>query len=191
MAQKQGEGADRQALSKLLKSGPIEHRLSVTIIESGGGAMNGATPGAPDLHYAGRVFGPAGVVGEDASVQYIEGWIELKVLDASRLPARVLAGKMPIETGLEHYTAQQRTWHVKHANVGGRVHVLLRVTRGDEKWWYLYDGAWAANRLGRDVLFQDLEKYSLLDWRYDPRRWPDYDHMLRALLRKVPPRLSV
>lgn len=176
MAKKDGEGADRQALAKIGRRAG----LSVTVVECGGGVVNGATPGAPDLHMAGRVTGPYGPR-QDASNLYIEPWVEMKVLDGGRIPDNARTDRVPITTGLDHYNSYQRTWAVRHNHVGGRVYLFLRVTWPGEKRHYLYPGAWAAEHLGRTVRLSELGDYSLFERHHT--EMPDHEQLIRAFLR--------
>lgn len=67
-------------------------------------------------------------------VNYVEGWLELKVL--ARWPRGVV--KVP------HFTPQQRVWLKRRVRLGGSAHVLILV----DKDWLLFDGSWAADKLG-------------------------------------------
>ncbi len=107
---------------------------------------NPAQPGTPD-------------------VNYVEGWIELKKL--GKWPK---AGEAVVR--VEHFTPQQRNWHLLRKRRGGRTHVLLQV--GDE--WLLFDGADAAASLGR-VSRAELERLALKHWKNGPRA-----EELRAIL---------
>lgn len=70
-------------------------------------------------------------------VNYIEGLIELKVVD--RWPPR--DGIIQVE----HFTPQQRVFLRTRWRLGGRCAVLLRVKRE----WLLFDGDTGANMVGR------------------------------------------
>lgn len=85
-------------------------------------------------------------------VYYIAGWIELKWLRA--WPARTESA-----VRVEHYTPQQRVFHVEHWRRGGAVHVLLQV-RGT---WLLFDGPTAARILGK-VSRAELETAAIAHW---------------------------
>ena len=80
---------------------------------------NGASPGCPD-------------------VNYLHGWIELKVL-----PGWPMRDATPVRVST--FTPQQRLWLRRRRAVGGRAHLLLVV--GSE--WLLFDGAVAARELGQ------------------------------------------
>lgn len=79
---------------------------------------NGACPGTPDI-------------------ECTLGWIECKYLE--RWPSRVPIVKC------EHYTPQQRVWHVKRSRAGGRVFVMIQIARD----YLLFRGEVAAEHLGR------------------------------------------
>jgi hypothetical protein len=107
---------------------------------------NPAQPGTPD-------------------VNYVEGWIELKKLH-----------KWPKDgegvVRVDHFTPQQRNWHLLRKRRGGRTHVLLQVA--DD--WLLFDGGVAAMHLGR-VSRRELERLALKHWQNGPRA-----EELRAIL---------
>ena len=90
---------------------------------------NPAYPGTPDVNYIG-------------------GWVELKWL--RRWPER--GGVVQ----LEHYTQQQRVWHIRRCRAGGACWVLLQVGRC----WLLFWGRVAAKFLGQ------VEKEQLLSVAY-------------------------
>lgn len=184
MSERKGESRLREQVTGLLrKSG-----LVASCVEGGG---LGGTPGVPDVHYAGTVSLPDSVAyGFPAFTGYMEGWIELKVLDGEVIAKKARTGEIPVVTGLGHYTAAQRVWHTKHSRVGGRCHVLLRADY-DEPWFYLYEGAWAAAHLGKDLHMRDFSAWSLFNTRHDPRKFPDVDHLLRALQRNEPLRKPI
>lgn len=73
-------------------------------------------------------------------VNYADGWLELKDVDA--WPAHP---ETPL--ALPHFTPQQRVWHLKRARAGGESYVLLKV--GED--WALLDGRWAAQYLGKST----------------------------------------
>lgn len=161
----------RKALERL--------EIFASTVEGGG---FGGTPGIPDLHYAGRF--PC-LRRHPACATYAEGWIELKVLAADKIPARVLRGDAPLMTGLEHYTAQQRVWHTLMARAGGRIHLFLRVDHGDAPRFYLYEGGWAAENLGgprSTVMYAQMQRLSLLGHFHNPLRFPAPEHLARALV---------
>jgi len=84
-------------------------------------------------------------------VNYIDGWIELKQLP--RWPAN-----SPI-VKVRHFTAQQRLFMRLHSAKNGRCWVLLRVKLE----WLLFDGAWAAEHLGK-VSKADLRNNAVKYW---------------------------
>lgn len=178
---RKGESRLREDVCKALR----KRNLTVSTVEGGG---MGGTPGIPDVHYAGHVEVESNVFfGYPAFSGYIEGWIELKVLRGDEIAARARNGDIPVVSGLGHYTAQQRVWHTKHSRAGGRVHLFMRVDH-EVPWFYCYEGAWAAERLGRDLFMREFSSWSTLDERHDPRKFPDPDHLVRALLRREPVR---
>lgn len=95
---------------------------------------NPAQPGTPD-------------------VNYVEGWIELKKLNAWPRDGEAVVR-------VEHFTPQQRNWLKLRRMRGGRAWLLLQVK--DE--WLLFDGRVAADNLGR-VNRQDLERLAARHWR--------------------------
>ena len=86
-------------------------------------------------------------------VNYIEGWVELKWLP--RWPKGV--GE-PVR--VKHFTPQQRVWLRRRWRRGGRAYVLLQVAQD----WLLFDGATAADHLGR-VSRERLFELALKTWR--------------------------
>ncbi len=94
---------------------------------------NPANPGTPD-------------------VNFIEGWIELKVLE-----------KWPIRTKtlvrISHFTQQQRTRLMARQVLGGNVFLLLKVNQE----WLLFDGKTAAIYVGR-VTKRDLIDRAAKHW---------------------------
>lgn len=85
-------------------------------------------------------------------VSYIDGWIELKWL-------RGWPKREDSPVTIEHYTPQQRVFHVEHWRKGGAVHLLLQV-RGT---WLLFDGPTAARIVGK-VPRAELEAAALEHW---------------------------
>lgn len=94
---------------------------------------NPALPGTPDVNYIG-------------------GWLELKqlrswpVLEATNVV-------------IEHFTPQQRVWHLQRRMLGGTSRVIIQCRRE----WLAMDGAVAAlwlNFLNRSELIQRSENYS-------------------------------
>ena len=96
---------------------------------------NGALPGTPDINYA-------------------EGWIELKSIPT--WPFRH-ATKVKID----HFTPQQRVFHVRRSRVGGRTYVLLEAVATGEI--LLLQGAVAASIIGEATRVQ-LEAVALAAW---------------------------
>lgn len=75
---------------------------------------NPALPGTPD-------------------VNYIEGWVELKWLRSwPKQPGTLVK--------FDHFTVQQRVWHIRRRRAGGRTWMLIQCKRE----WILLDGAVAA-----------------------------------------------
>jgi hypothetical protein len=85
-------------------------------------------------------------------VAYIDGWLELKWL--REWPKR---DDSPVT--IEHYTPQQRVFHIEHWRHGGAVFLLLQV-RGT---WLLFDGPTAARIVGR-VTRAELHDAALVTW---------------------------
>lgn len=73
-------------------------------------------------------------------VNYVEGWLELK-----SLPGWPADPSTPLR--VEHWTPQQKVWHVRRSRAGGTTHVLLEVVRS--RHFLLLDGAVAARILGK------------------------------------------
>jgi hypothetical protein len=86
-------------------------------------------------------------------VNYVEGWVELKWL--REWPAR--EGTV---VEVDHFTPQQRVWHIRRARAGGNNWLLLQVR--DE--WLLFRGEVAAKMLGR-VPRAELVKNCSRHWR--------------------------
>lgn len=169
MSGRKGESNLRADVSKLLR----REKLVVSSVEGGG---LGGTPGIPDVHYAGT-----------ADTRYVEGWIELKVMDGTRVSQAAQRSAVPVTSALDHFNAQQRVWLTRHARAGGRCHVLLQVN-WIQPWYYLFEGAWAATHLGVDVLLRDFEDHSLFvgpspRQKHDPRLMPDSRRLVESLLR--------
>lgn len=83
-----------------------------------------------------RIENSAGLGTPD--VNHIHGWLELKwIPDWPRRPETVVR--------LDHYTPEQRAWHMRRTHAGGRVHVLLGVGGASLLLW----GDVAAQHLGR------------------------------------------
>lgn len=80
---------------------------------------NPARPGTPD-------------------VNFVEGWLELKVLD--KWPARAHT-----KVSVPCFTQQQRVWLTRRYVAGGNVWLLIRI----EDDWVLLNGFKAADLLGR------------------------------------------
>ena len=80
---------------------------------------NPALPGTPDINY-------------------VEGWIETKWL-------RDWPTNSTTRVKIDHFTPQQRVWHVKRRLAGGTCWVLLQC----KKEWILLDGAVAALHLNQ------------------------------------------
>lgn len=98
-------------------------------------------------------------------VNYIEGWVELKIATA---PKR--GGILKIE----HYTMEQRTWAIRRTHHGGRVFLLLKV--GNE--WLLFTGLCASEFLGK-VDLNKLRQVAIKTWKIKLN-----DRELREILTK-------
>ena len=86
-------------------------------------------------------------------VSYIDGWLELKWL-------RDWPKRESSPVTIEHYTPQQRVFHVEQWRHGGAVFMLLQV-RGT---WLLFDGPTSARIVGK-VTRAELEEHALEHWR--------------------------
>jgi len=98
-------------------------------------------------------------------VNFVEGWIELKV-----------AERWPPQGGilrLEHFTQHQRVWLLRRWRRGGRALLLLRVGRE----WLLFDGETAAKIVGR----ADKNKLLASAARHWPNR-PSGKDLIRCVL---------
>lgn len=71
-------------------------------------------------------------------INFVEGWIELKILDA--WPKRA-STKVTIRC----FTPQQRIWLHRRCRRGGRAFFLLKVDND----WLLFDGMTAAEQIGK------------------------------------------
>lgn len=78
-------------------------------------------------------------------VNYNDGWIELKYLDA--WPVR---DNTPVR--IDHFTPQQKAWLVRRESTGGKAWLLLKVGKTD---WLLFTGMTAAQHVGK-VAQQEL-----------------------------------
>lgn len=78
-------------------------------------------------------------------VNYVEGWIELKIADAPKRGGIIT---------IDHYTPQQRTWAVRRHHAGGRVWLFLKISNE----WLLFQGHIAAEYIGYTTLEQLREK---------------------------------
>ena len=74
-------------------------------------------------------------------VNYVGGWIELKYVD--RWPVRP---DTPLK--IDHFTKQQRIRHRKRRQAGGKSFVLIKVDKGINAQWLLFDGRVAADNIG-------------------------------------------
>ena len=79
-------------------------------------------------------------------------WIELKWI--RKKPARE-----DTLIHIEHYTTEQKTWHIKRQHAGGKVFVLLKI--GPE--YLLFTGITAAKYLNETTL-ADLRKVAIKRW---------------------------
>ena len=101
-------------------------------------------------------------------INYVYGWLELKYLREWPKKARTIVQ-------IPHYTREQRTWAIRRAVCGGRVHLLLRA----EDDWLLLPQPWAAmyvGKVGKAALIEAAECYwlgrlgaqELLEWLSKP-----------------------
>jgi hypothetical protein len=82
-------------------------------------------------------------------------WIELKSMERwPKMPHTVLR--------IEHWTPQQRVWHIRRSRVGGETYVLLELV--EDKHFLLLAGGTAARILGRTTR-PELEASALVVWR--------------------------
>lgn len=127
---------------------------------------NPALPGTPD-------------------VNYVEGWIELKHL--REWPVRENTAVL-----FEHFTPQQRIWHIRRRAVGGTSWMLVQC----EREWLLFDGAVAAisfNLLTHNELIELTSNYSdhgldaegLVRWISHKQSEFTFNDGARAKLRKL------
>lgn len=122
------ESTLRQTVNKMLRK-LHQHPISVE---------NSAHSGTPD-------------------VNYIEGWIELKVAEC--WPARK---NTPFT--LDHFRPEQRIWLRKRWQKGGQVHMLLVVGKD----WVLLDGETAADHVGYETE-EKLKDLALAVWCGRPK----------------------
>lgn len=115
-----------------------------------------------------RVENAAGGGEGTPDINYITGWIESKY--AKRWPARPTT-----RLALEHYTEQQRRWHVKRRASHGRVHVILEVG-GKGGGVYVLDALDAAQGLGRTMTRDMVRSAALLVME------PWSDHVFRRFI---------
>ena len=127
---------------------------------------NPALPGTPD-------------------VNYVEGWIELKWL-------REWPVGEDTTVRFEHFTPQQRVFHIRRRLSGGVSWVLVQCKRE----WLLFDGATAAlhiNQTTRKQLIELCLQYSdtglkseeLLRWISQGQKEFSYDADVREKLKKL------
>lgn len=96
-------------------------------------------------------------------VNYVEGWIELKI------------GCAPKRGGIftiEHYSPEQRVWAIRRALAGGRVWMFVKVSNE----WILLKGEIAAKYLNYTTL-EELKEKAVKVWK---RKLNDYE--LREIL---------
>ena len=89
-------------------------------------------------------------------INYCEGWLELKALDAWPVRPDTVV-RVP------HFTQQQRILLTKRAAAGGNVWLLLTVGRT----WMLFEGVVAANHVGK-VTKDELLELSSSCWHGTP-----------------------
>lgn len=113
---------------------------------------NPALPGTPD-------------------VNYVEGWIELK-----SVPKWPVQHHVTIK--LEHWTPQQKVWHLRRSRVGGQTYVMLEaVVPGDI---LLLRGETAAKILGAATR-QELAAVALAEWPSRAEMKAQLPSLLRSL----------
>lgn len=94
-------------------------------------------------------------------VNYTYGWIELKYLEA--WPVRPAT---PVK--IDHFTQQQRVWLTRRCRMGGLAFLLLKVGKGKNAEWLLFNGRVAAEHVG-EVEKERLIQLSLGRWLRLPR----------------------
>jgi hypothetical protein len=118
---------------------------------------NPIIPGTPDVNYA-------------------EGWIELKSWEYwPKRPTTTLI--------MDHWTPQQRVWHIRRSRVGGRTYVLLEIVQGHH--YLLLEGGAAARILGKSTRSQ-LEQAALAVWGGKQEMKIGLLEVLRALNSSLP-----
>ena len=108
---------------------------------------NGASPGTPD-------------------VNYIDGWIEVKLVDD--WPKRAAT---PVR--IKHFTPEQRATLLQRCLRGGRAFLL--VYRPDNNEVYIFDGMYAAHAVG-NVTELELRKHALYNGQYSDRAMLGFFH---------------
>lgn len=96
---------------------------------------NPALPGTPD-------------------VNFVEGWIELK-----SIPAWPVRGKTPVR--IDHWTPEQRVWHIRRSRAGGNSYVLLESVASSNL--LLFRSADAVRILGLATL-SELRAVAIAEW---------------------------
>ena len=86
-------------------------------------------------------------------INFTGGWIESKDIPATRAPKRA-----DTIVRLDHYTPQQRAWHMRRTLAGGKVYVALEVADA----FFLFDARMAAAHLGVDWTLADLSRRALI-----------------------------
>ena len=89
-------------------------------------------------------------------VNYVEGWIELKVLEAWPVRASTIVS-------IDHYTQQQRVWLRRRWLVAKNAWLLLTIKRD----WLLFDGLVAFRKVGR-VTKSELFEVAFCSWIGQP-----------------------
>jgi hypothetical protein len=112
---------------------------------------NPALPGTPDINY-------------------VEGWIELKSI--CRWPRQ-----QTTRAAVEHWTPQQKVWHIRRSRVGGQTYVLLEVVY--ERHCLLFEGAVAARILGLATA-DELRAAAIMCWPTRAAMTKDLLPLLRA-----------
>jgi len=87
-------------------------------------------------------------------VNYVEGWIELKSWERWPVHPRTVLR-------MDHWTPQQRVFHLRRSRAGGRTHVLLSIEETHD--FLLLDGKTAATILGKATQSQ-LREFAVGQW---------------------------
>jgi hypothetical protein len=102
---------------------------------------NHAGTGQPDVNYC---------------IAGVEGWIELKYLEA--FPKR-----QDTMVRIPHFEPEQRIWLTQRKNAGGRVFLFVRVD-GIAGGFFLFDGKEAARHIGVNWIREEWNARALKSW---------------------------